>query len=180
MKTALKATFVFAVLALARPALAQDRLTEHTRKLNPGKSSPPIAIAEMSWLEGHWTGPALGGLSEEIWSPARNSGMMGMYRLIKDGKPIFYEFFTLAEENGSLIIRLKHFNPNMEGWEEKDKTVDFPFVAKDSGIYHFDGMAFKPEGKNAITIYLAIHNKKDGNVREETFRYTRVKSNAGP
>lgn len=126
----------------------------------------------MAWLAGTWTGEALGGLSEEIWSQPRDGVMMGMYRLTRKGKPVFYEILTLAEERGSLIIRLKHFNPDLTGWEEKNQTVDFPLVAKGEGLIHFAGMTFKP-GKDAATVYLAIR-QKDGTVREEVFDYKRV------
>jgi hypothetical protein len=155
------------------PAFAQDRLTEHTIKLSPGKKSPSATIGDMAWLAGHWTGEALGGISEEIWSSPRNGVMMGMYRLVRNGKPIFYELLTIAEENGSLMIRLKHFNADLTGWEEKDKTIDFPLVGKAAGVVHFDGMAFHPSGESAMTVFLAIR-QKDGSIREEAFRYTRV------
>ena len=168
---------VFATLTIVSffltPAFAQERLTENTLKLSANKKSAPATIKDMQWLAGHWTGEALGGLSEEMWSPPRDGVMMGMYRLVRDGKPIFYELLTLVEENGSLMIRLKHFNADMTGWEEKNKTVDFPFVAKIGGVIHFDGMAFRPDGNDAVTIFLAIR-QKDGSFREETFRYTRV------
>jgi hypothetical protein len=32
--------------------------------------------------------------------------MMGMYRLVIDGKPSFYEFLHLAEDQGSLVLKL--------------------------------------------------------------------------
>ena len=53
-----------------------------------------------------------------------------MYRMIKDGKPIFYELLTLSEIDGTLLIRLKHFHANFVGWEDKDKTVDFRFIKR--------------------------------------------------
>jgi hypothetical protein len=128
----------------------------------------------MAWLAGHWTGDGLGGRSEEIWSPPDHGVMMGMYRHIKDDKPVFYELLTLVEERGSLVMRLKHFNPDLTGWEEKAESVSFPFVAKRDGVLHFDGMAFKPTGPDSVTVYLAIENRKDASVREAEFRYTRV------
>jgi len=73
------------------PSQAQERLTEHTFKLSAGKQSPAATIADMAWLAGHWIGGGLGGLTEEVWSPPRNGVMMGMFRLVRDGKPIFYE-----------------------------------------------------------------------------------------
>jgi hypothetical protein len=177
MKKTVRTCFLFlaTVLFLSLTALAQERLTEQTLKLSPGKQSPPATVADMAWLAGSWTCEALGGFAEEIWSAPRNGGMMGMFRLIKNGAPVFYELFTLVEDNGSLILRLKHFNPKMTGWEEKDQTIDFPLVAKENGVIYFDGMTFKHEGPDAVTVFLAIHSKKDGGVREEAFRYTRIK-----
>ena len=173
MKKILSLIILTAFLSLT--TFAQEKQTEHTLKLSPSQKPPAATIADMAWYAGHWTGEGLGGFNEEIWSPPRNSAMMGMYRMQKDTKIVFYELLTLLEENGSLLLRLKHFNPNLTGWEEKDKTIDFPLVAKKDGMLYFDGMTFKPEGKDAVTVYLAIHSRKDGTVREETFRYTRVK-----
>jgi len=167
-----------AVLALALAlvpagdAYPQERQTEHTVKLAPGQKSPPATIADMAWLAGQWTGPAFGGLSEEIWSAPRDGVMMGMYRLVRDGQPVFYELLTIVEHEGSLLIRLKHFNPDLTGWEEKDRTVDFPLVAKAPGLIQFAGMTFEPGG-DRLTVHLAI-GEKDGSIREQAFRYTRV------
>jgi hypothetical protein len=166
---------LLAALLLALPVSAQEKLTERTFRLKPGATSPPATIADMAWLAGHWSGEALGGLSEEIWSEPGAGSMMGMYRLIKDGKPVFYELLTIVEQNGSLMLRLKHFNPDLTGWEEKQKTIDFPLVAKRDGAVHFDGMSFHPEGNDALVVYLAIH-QKDGTVREEAFSYKRRSS----
>lgn len=152
---------------------AQERLTEHTFKLGSGMQSPSAKISDMEWFAGHWTGEDSDGLSEEIWSPPRNGMMMGMYRLIQEEKPIFYEFMTLAENKGSLVLQLKHFNGDMVGWEEKNKTVDFPFVMKSKNAIHFKGIAFYPNGKNAVTIYLAME-QKDGSFQEGVFNYKRV------
>ena len=177
MKKSVRTCFLLltTILAVSPAAVAQERLTERTLKLSPGKQSPPATIADIAWFAGNWSCEALGGFAEEIWSAPRNGGMMGMFRLIKNGSTVFYELLTLAEDNGSLILRVKHFNPNMTGWEEKDRTIDFPLVTKESGAVYFDGMTFKREGPDAVTIFLAIHSKKDGSVREEAFRYTRVK-----
>lgn len=172
MKNLIKLCLFVTLLSL--PTLAQEKQTEHTLKPSPGQKPPVATIADMAWLAGHWTGEGLGGFNEEMWSPPRNGVMMGMYRMTKNDKTVFYELLTLLEENGSLVIRLKHFNPNLTGWEEKDKSVEFPLVAKKDGMLYFDGMTFKPEGKDAVTIYLAIQNRKDGSVREEIFRYTRI------
>ena len=99
--------------------------------------------------------------------------MMGMYRLVRDENPAFYEFMMLADEKDSLVLRLKHFNPNLTGWEEKDKTVDFPFVTKTNGTVYFEGITYRAEGPDAVTCFLAL-KQKDGSIREEEFHYKRI------
>jgi hypothetical protein len=177
MKTRWRTGWVAVVVAWAAAVsvAAQERHTEHTLKLAAGAKPGAASSADMAWLAGHWTGEGLGGQSEEIWSPPQNGVMMGMYRHIMNGKPVFYELLTLAEDGGSLVIRLKHFNPDLTGWEEKNETVSFPFVAKREGVLHFDGMTFERTGPDALTVYLAIEDKKTGAVREARFLYKRVK-----
>jgi Domain of unknown function (DUF6265) len=147
----------------------------HARRLG-GQPSPPATLADIAWLEGRWVGEGLGGISEEQWSPARGGVMMGMYRLLKDGKPVFYEFLMLAEENGTLAMKLKHFNPDFSGWEEKSGFVTFKLVAVEGRAVHFDGLSFFREGEDELRIFLLLRDK-DGTVREELFKMRRVRTN---
>jgi len=167
-------TILWLALCLALPAwqaAAQEKLTERTFKLAPGAKSPPATLADMKWLAGHWVGEALGGVSEEIWSPPKAGSMMGMYRLVKDGKPVFYELLTIVEEQGSLVLRLKHFHSDLKGWEDKDRTVEFALVAVRDGVVQFEGMSFHPQGDTLI-VYLAS-GQTGGGAREEVFSYKR-------
>ena len=95
-------------------------------------------------------------------------------RLFIDGKPIFYEMMWMLEREGSLILRLKHFSPELVGWEEKDKTVDFKFVDRVGDRMRFSGLTFEKVGDTALNIYLAL-KQKDGLVKEEVFRMERAK-----
>ncbi len=159
-------------VSLLTVAQAQEKFTERTFKLIAGAKSPPATLNDIKWLSGHWTGRAFGGTAEEIWSDAKAGSMMGMYRLIQAEKPVFYELLTIVEEHGSLVLRLKHFNPDLTGWEEKNTTFDFPLVALGDGAVHFEGISFHPDG-DAMTVYLAIE-QKGRKVHEEVFSYIRV------
>src|SRR5690606_36146300 len=121
-----------ALVALLLPvplAAAQESAPAfHARRLGDAQS-PPATIDRVAWLAGRWVGEGLGGVSEEIWSPPAGGAMMGSYRLLKDGAPVFYEMFLLVEEKGTLILKVKHFAPDFTGWEEKSEFVDFPLVA---------------------------------------------------
>ena len=136
--------------------------------------APKATIQDVAWLEGHWLATALGGLADEYWSSPLAGSMMGMFRLVKDDKITFYELFRIAEESGSLVLRLKHFHPDMKGWEEKDVTVNFPLlkIAKDEAW--FDGMTFKRTGPDSLDVTVLI-GKKGEPPREVKFAYQRVK-----
>ena len=161
---------IFMLLVLASSALGQ----EHTRRRAADAPVPPATIEEMAWLAGRWTGDGLGGRTEEIWSPPDGGTMMGMFRLIREDKPVFYEFLTMRVTDRGLSMQLKHFHPDMKGWEEKEKFVEFLYVGREENRYYFEGLTFIREGEDALTIYLALRSK-DGSVREQPFRMTRQK-----
>lgn len=153
---------------------AQDKLTENTLQLMEGAAGPPARVADFAWLEGHWQAEALGGTVDEIWSSPAAGTMVGMFRLVKDGEAAFYEIFTLTEEDETVLLRLKHFNADLTGWEEKNDTVDFPLVALEDGRASFDGVTYRRRGRDEMEVFLAMRTE-DG-VREVRFAYKRVGS----
>jgi uncharacterized protein DUF6265 len=174
MQPPIRIIVVTASIWLATCAHAAEKISEHTWKMTPGEKSPPATLADMRWLAGHWVGEAFGGKTEELWSAPAGPNMAGMYRLVKGDKTIFYELMTVVEDAGSLVFRLKHFNADLTGWEEKNEVRSFPLVAKRDGALHFEGMSFHPDG-DELTVYLAIEHK-DKPIEEVTFTYRRVRT----
>lgn len=164
-----------ALLVVASNSMAEEAMTANTLRLSSGQKPPAATIADMEWYAGHWTGTGLGGLNEEIWSPPRDGTMMGMYRMTKDGKPVFYELLLITEENGSLAVKLKHFHPDLRGWEERDVSQRFPLVGKRDQRIYFEGMTFERLGPDRVKVYLAIADGKGSAPHEETFEYSRAK-----
>ena len=141
--------------------------------LKDKQESPAANLEVVKWLSGHWRGEAFGGLIEEVWSPAVGGSMMGAFKLVVDNKVQFYEIETISEENQSLIFRLKHFNKDLKGWEEKDQTIDFKLVKVTENKVYFNGLTLEKISNDEINIYVAI---KDGGITtEEKFTYTRYK-----
>ena len=104
---------------------------------------------------------------------------MGMFRLVTEDGPSFYELFVLQEELGSLVLRLKHFDGgSFHGWEEKTESVDFRLVAVEPGRLYLEGLTFVQEEDGGLTVYLAMKTK-DGSFREVTFPYQRVREEGG-
>jgi Domain of unknown function (DUF6265) len=127
----------------------------------------------MRWFAGHWSGAGLGGTCEEAWSQPAGGAMMGMFRLLKEGNVVFYEFLTLVEHEGSLLLKLKHFNPDLTGWEEKADSVKFRLLRSEPDAVYFDGLTFKRVGHDKLEIFLALRDRKTGAVREEKFEMDR-------
>lgn len=160
-------------LALATvPTNAQTKQTENTVKRAADADIPVATVADMAWLAGRWTGEGLGGWNEEIWSPPAHGVMMGMYRMARDGKTVFYEFLLIRETERGLAMRLKHFHPDLTAWEEKEKFVEFLYVGKTENRIYFEGLTFERASDDRLQIYLALRGK-DGGVSEQRFTMTR-------
>jgi hypothetical protein len=143
----------------------------------PSPDVPPRAaatLADFSWLIGEWDGTGLGGATQELWSPPAGGAMMGMFRQLNGGKLVFYEFLTLVERDATVVLRLKHFHPDLTGWEEKAQVLEFPLIGLSPTQATFNAMTFTHQASDAFTVTLRLKDK-NGTVREEVFQYTRVK-----
>ncbi|HVR42003.1 MAG TPA: DUF6265 family protein [Thermoanaerobaculia bacterium] len=166
------ATIAVLLVLISAAAGAQVALTENTVRLARDAEPGAGSVDDFAWLVGRWTGSGLGGSIEEVWTEAEGGKLLGMFRLVREGKPSFYEILTLGEFDGRLALRLKHVNPDMTGWEQREKFVEFEWVGAIGGDLHFGGLAFRREGKDAMTIFLALH--QGGSVREHVLKMTRA------
>lgn len=132
---------------------------QHLKSLGDAHS-PPATITDISWIQGNWQGKALGGQTEEIWSAPSAGSMMGMFKLISEGEISFYELLTIVESNGSLLLRIKHFDKDMNGWEEKDSSIEFPLVDTKKNAAYFDGLTFKKISNSQMNVYVNIEGEE--------------------
>lgn len=121
---------------------------------------PSADIGDVGFLSGHWIGEGLGACAEEFMAQAAGGQIMGMFRQMKpEGGLQFYEFYSIAEKDGSLILKVKHFNPDLTGWEEKGETVDFPLVAIEGTTAYFEGLTFARVGKKEFRSAVLIEGQ---------------------
>jgi hypothetical protein len=99
--------------------------------------------------------------------------MIGHFRMTNDSGVVFYELLQVREEGGSLVYRVKHFHPDLRGWEEKDAAVDFPLVAIEADRIYFDGLTIARTGPDEITHWLRVR-AEDGTEREAFLLYQRA------
>jgi hypothetical protein len=101
----------------------------------------PPSLSDLAWMAGSWQAEGPGPVSEEVWLPPAGDNMIGMWRLVADGKARVYEFLTLTQEAEGPVLRLRHFDRALVGWEEKDKPLVLPLVRQGAREASFEGLA---------------------------------------
>lgn len=162
---------LLAALLAAGPLHAAE-----TRSAPEGHVPPPASAAQLDWLAGTWTGEGIGGAkATEVYSPPGGGSVAGHF-VQEDGKGgvEFFEIMQIAEVDGSLVYRLKHFSGELVGWEEQDKHVSFPLVAIEPAAVHFDGLTLRRDGDTLVSAVLV--RQDDGSSEEYVFRYRRAET----
>ena len=162
---------LFAVLLFfgLTPLSAQE-----TRSAAAGASPSPARIADLAWLAGSWEGEGITGPAREVYSAPIGGQMTGHFIQTRGEGIWFFEIMSIAETNGSLEYRLKHFNADLTGWEQRDEVRRFPLVAVEDGVWYFDGLTIRRDGADGMIGAVRIDNA-DGTTREAVFRYRRVR-----
>ncbi|GAM97197.1 hypothetical protein U91I_00822 [alpha proteobacterium U9-1i] len=167
LKTILAAFAMCAWLGASAAAQTSER--------GQAASPPSAAVGQIeiaSWLAGRWVGEGLGGVIEETWSSAAGGQMVGHFRLVRDGAPEFYELMLLDVTEAGLRLRLKHFNPDFTGWEEKDGWHSFEPVSASANELAFQGLRLRRISDTEAEFVVTIRYP-DG-AREQILRLTRA------
>jgi hypothetical protein len=140
----------------------------------------PVAnatIADVAWIAGDWQGEAgPGTLSQEVWAAPAGDCMMGMWRLVIDGRVKLFESLSIVVENGGPVLRLRHFGRDGVGWEEKDKPLTLSLVETGEGLAAFSGagrsgplrIVYRRTGDDVMTVAM---EKDEG---REVFEFRRA------
>jgi hypothetical protein len=135
-------------------------IAQNTLHYNDEKGSEKATLEDISWLAGNWTGEAFGGEFEENWSKPTGGSMMFNFKLVAEGKVVFYELGHIIEKDNSLLYQIKHFDQNLKGWEEKDKSEDFRFIKKEKNRMYFDNFTFEKVSDNEVNVYAYFEKSK--------------------
>ena len=109
-------------------------------------------------------------MSEEAWLLPAAGSLAGAYRGSRGGQVTFYELMTVVEAGGSLSFRLKHFAPDLRGWESPERAVEFPLVRTARSALYFDGLTYRRTA-DGLESWVVI-GLGDGGIRPERFLYT--------
>ncbi|MDH4072640.1 MAG: DUF6265 family protein [Gammaproteobacteria bacterium] len=167
------ATSVAFGVACASPgALAAEPRTEHTFRLAEGEERPAATLDAASFLVGSWVGTAFGEKAEESWSAPTGDSMVGTFKLFSGDEPAMYEIMLLTVEDGTLSLKVRHFNADFTAWEDKGDYVNFQLVKHDDGELHFGGLSFYRRGDDRLDGYIVM--RQGDEVVEQHLAYERI------
>ncbi len=166
-----KSVPAMALALVMQASLAAEPRTEHTFALAEGEARPAATLADAAILVGSWEGEAFGRRIEEVWDPPSAGSMLGMFKLFDEDGVAFYELMLIVVEEGTLSLKVRHFNADFTAWEDKDEDVTFRLVAIDDDALHFGGLSFYRRGPDRLDAYIVMRNA-DG-IREEPITYRR-------
>lgn len=109
----------------------------------------PARLADVSWISGRWLSDEKGTLSEESWGPPAGDSIVGTWRLAVNGSVKVVELLTMVEEEGRVVLRLRHFDRRGVAREEKDRPLVLPLVARGTRVAVFEGQG--PDGVIRLT-----------------------------
>lgn len=162
---------VLLVLVASHAASAVEPRTEHTFGLAEGEEPPVATLGAASFLVGSWIGTAFGERMEEAWSAPSGGSMVGTFKLFDGDRPAMYELMLLTVEDGTLVLKVKHFNADFTAWEERPDYVEFRLVAVRENELHFGGLSFYRRDEDRLDGYIVMRNGDE--ITEQHMTYTR-------
>jgi hypothetical protein len=176
MKLFLKSLLTCLVLCSSLFAIDDKNTEKQTEKkaekvkvlrLKEGEAPAKAKIKELDWVAGYWAGPGLGGDCEEVWTKSQAGAMLGMFRVIHDGKISMQEFCTIIEEGDTLVYKIKHFDDQLKGQEEKHESQSHRLVKIEGQTAYFEGITVSKTAEDKVTFAVLVKTKKG----EEVFEF---------
>lgn len=118
----------------------------------PAAAALGHALADCAFLAGAWKGSIGEDRAEEHWSAPDGASILGMFRWINaDGTPSMFEVLTITEEEGSVLLRLRHFDAKLQPWASETVPTTLKLAEASAGKVVF--RAVESEKKLAAVTY---------------------------
>ncbi|MCB0477214.1 MAG: hypothetical protein KDC84_03570 [Crocinitomicaceae bacterium] len=113
-----------------------------------------MKIDKMGWIEGSWKSSGEKITIQETWTRNGAHSMMAVASIYEQDKIILFEVCTITEEKGTLILRIRHFDNQLNAWEEKNSPKLLPLIKAEKNRIYFHGYTFEKNGKDQMTLYI--------------------------
>lgn len=136
------------------------------------------AFAPVEFMVGQWVGQGDGVFIEEVWSAPSGDNMMGMFRYVRSGTGSFYEMMLIEQVEKALVLRIKHFNAGLIGWEEKAEVHSFTLTesAENRGLFvQADGAKRLRYVRTGNQLDVALEELEGDEWKSQSFRFEKAK-----
>lgn len=163
------------LILVSGAASAQDAdPRSFVRRYHAGAQPVPASIDDVRWLEGYWIGKMPEGPVEQYFLPPAANQMPSFVRSLNGKEIIFYEIATFVERDGTIFMRLRHFTPDLVGWEDRSGPIERRLLATEGGNLFFDRASFIRTGEDTYTVYfLNMEGQKERDTLTIPFRRIR-------
>lgn len=99
------------------------------------------------------------------------------FRVVQGGKAVFYEFWAVEVDAGPPVLKLKHFNADLTGWEEKSESTRMRLVStseNDATFAETDGSVSLHYHRSGDTLTCTVHHARQGRSSDEKFILSRA------
>ncbi len=132
------------------------------------------SIESVAWLTGSWHGSGVQGAPAiEVYSAPAGGQMIGHFRQLKpDGSIMFYELITLSVRDDKLHYRVKHFNPDLSGWEEKAEFREFALTHAGNDRWESGELVIERQARDRMRMTIQVE-ERSGRAETLVFSYAR-------
>jgi Domain of unknown function (DUF6265) len=145
--------------------------------ISDGQPVHDRVLQPLNFLSGRWVSETPTEMQEEIWTPVSGDSMIGSFRILQHGRPVFYEFWVVEVDDNRPVLKLKHFDAGLLGWEEKNATTKMPLISTAES----DAVFAEADGSVSLHYHLVgkkltctVHHVRNGKGTDETFTLMRA------
>jgi hypothetical protein len=147
--------------------------------LHTSAQSNAGTLKDIAFIQGHWKASNPDRTIEGSWMAPDGNNMMGMMRMMRDGKSTLYEILVYEQSADGLISLVKHFQPGLISVEEKDKQDRYRFLesSPNRAIFQKEGEALRIlyEKRSENQFVIARGNQQNGEwVYRDLFVFNRM------
>jgi hypothetical protein len=145
--------------------------------ISAAAAQQPAKAPDFSWLTGSWRADSSRGLCEETWSaPAPDGGLVGMFRLTRNGVALLYQLLIIETDRQQPVLFMRHFKRTLKSIDSE--SLVFAITRNDDGEIVFEGattegvkttLSYRRVSEDTIVVEVVQPD------RNETLRYRRQK-----
>jgi len=125
-----------------------------------------VTLNDLSFIAGRWHGTDGTAQVDEHWTAPEGNNMMGMFRVVREGKVSIYEMMSIESSEDGILLHLKQFKFGLATSAEKPDVINFKLSdfhageAKFSKVNGNSQIIFKKTSADGMTATLI----KDGEI----------------